>query len=73
METQKEPRFRTPKAGDLVLLRRHILDLRCGNKLEARWEGPYLLSDLAFHGKSGRLYDLNTKELVRVKNSGLKD
>jgi len=67
IEIQKEPRFHAPKVGDLVLLRRFILDQRRGSKLEARWEGPYLLGDLAYHGKSGRLYDLNTKELVRVK------
>jgi len=73
MEIQKEPRFRAPEAGDLVLLRQFLLDQRRGNKLEARWEGPYLLGNLAHHGKSGRLYDLNTKELVKVKKGALKD
>jgi len=73
IEIQKTPRFRAPKVSDMVLLRRFILDQRRGSKLKARWEGPYLLGDLAYHGKSGRLYDLNTKELVRVKKGGLKD
>src|SRR5207237_10208114 len=51
--SRRPPRYIPPKAGDLVLLRRFILDQCCGNKLEARWEGPYLLGDLAWHGKSG--------------------
>jgi len=44
-----------------------MLDQRKGSRLEARWEGPYVLSDLAQHGKSGRLRDLNTREIVRVE------
>jgi len=71
--TQRPPRYAPPKDGDLVLLRRFILDQRRGNKLEARWEGPYVLSDLAWHGKSGRLRDLNTGEVVRVKKGALRD
>jgi len=70
---QKEVRFQAPKEGDLVLLRRFLIDQRRGNKLEPRWEGPYRLGDLAWHGKSGRLYDINTGVLVRVKKGGLKD
>ncbi|KAG0644330.1 hypothetical protein HOY80DRAFT_1029998 [Tuber brumale] len=46
---------------------------RLGSMLEARWEGPYILGDLAWHGKSGPLYDINTQELVQVKKCGLKD
>ena len=56
-----------------MLLRRFLLDQRKGSKLEARWEGPYILSDLAKHGKSGRLRDLNTGEVVRVKKGALRE
>lgn len=73
MDTWKKPRFHSPKAGNLVLLHRHILDQRHGNKLEAHREGAYLVGDLANHTKSRRLYNLNTKELVSVNKSGLKD
>ena len=73
MSRQKEVRFQAPGEGDLVLLRRFLLDQRRGNKLEPRWEGPYRLGDLAWHGKTGRLYDINTRELMRVKKGGLKD
>jgi len=31
------------------------------------------LSNLAHHGRSGRLYDLTTGHLVKVKQAGLKD
>jgi hypothetical protein len=72
-ETQRPTRHIPPCAGDLVLLRRFLLDQRHGNKLEPRWEGPYLLGDLAWHKKSGRLYDINTRELVKVKKGALKD
>jgi len=59
---QKPTRYTAQREGDLVLLRRFLLDQRKGSKLEARWEGPYVISDLAKHGKSGRLRDLNTGE-----------
>ena len=66
-------RFPALKDGDLVWLRRAALDNRYDKKLEARWEGPFRLGDLAFHGRSGRLYDLITGRLVQTKPSGLKD
>jgi len=66
-------RHAPPKDGDLVLLRRFLLDQRRDSKLEPRWEGPYVLSDLAWHGKSGRLRDFNTGEIVRVKKGALRD
>ena len=66
-------RHAPPKDGDLVLLRRFLLDQRRGSKLEPRWEGPYVLSDLAWHGKSGGLRDFNTGEVVRVKKGALCD
>ena len=72
-ENQRPARYTPPKAGDLVLLRRFLLDQRKGNKLEARWEGPYILSDISWHGKSGRLLDINTKQLVRVKKGALRN
>ena len=49
---QKPARYKVSRDGDLVLLRRFLLDQCKGSKLEARWEGPYILSDLAKHGKT---------------------
>jgi hypothetical protein len=69
----KAGRFPPPKKGDLVLLRRAALDNRYDKKLEARWEGPFRLGNLAHHGRSGRLYDLITGQLVKTKQAGLKD
>ena len=71
--SQKPLRYAAPREGVLVLLRRFLLDQRKGNKLEARWEGPYVLADLARHGKTGRLRDINTGELVRVRKGALRE
>jgi len=65
--------FPTPQEGDLVLLRRAALDNRYDKKLEAHWEGPFRLGNIAHHGRSGRLYDITTGALVKTKPSGLKD
>ena len=62
-----------PKEGDLVLLRRFSTDQYHGRKLEPRWEGPYRLADVAFHGRSGRVLDLHSGRVVRVRASGLKE
>ena len=59
--------------GDLVLLKRFDVAKNLGMKLETRWEGPYLLTELAYHGKSGRLRDLITGELVRTQRGGLRE
>ena len=64
-------RLKEPKEGDLVLLRRFATDLYHGRKLEPRWEGPYWLADVAFHGRSGRLLDLYSGKVVRVRASGV--
>ena len=66
-------RCEAPRNGDLVLLRRAALDNRRDKKLEPRWEGPFRLNDVAHHGRSGRLFDLSTGQLVKTKVSGLKD
>lgn len=66
-------RWTSPKEGDLVLLRRFELDAQRGRKLEARWEGPFILVDVAHHGLSGRLKDINTGKIVRVRQSGTKE
>ena len=42
-------------------------------KLESQWEGPYRLVDIAFHNNSGRLQDLTTGEIVRVRKGRLKE
>ena len=59
--------------GNLVLLRRFEIDKHKGRKLEARWEGPFRLSDISWHGRSGRLRDINTGELVKVRRAGLQE
>jgi len=59
--------------GDLVLLRRFEVDRHKGRKLDARWEGPYVLTDLSWHKRSGRLQDIQTGEIVRVRKGGLKE
>ena len=69
----RKRRWQQPKEGDLVLLRRFATDQHHGRKLEPRWEGPYRLSDVAYHGQSGRLEDLHTGKVVRVRASGLKE
>ena len=66
-------RWKEPKEGDLVLLRRFATDQYHGRKLERRWEGPYRLADVAFHGRSGRLLDLYSGKVVRVRASGLRE
>ena len=58
---------------DLVLLRRFDVAKHHGMKLESQWEGPYRLVDLAFHNNSGRLQDITTGEIVRVRKGGLKE
>ena len=69
----KKGRFPAPKDGYLVLLRRAALDNRYDKKLQARWEGPFRLGDIAHHGRSGRLYELVTGRLVKIKQADFKD
>lgn len=57
-------RSESPKAGDLVLLRRLDLSNQKGRKLEPRWEGPYLLDKVSYHGQSGTLKSLHEEEHV---------
>jgi len=59
--------------NNLVLLRRFEVDRHQGRKLDAQWEGPYVLTDLPWHGRSGRLQDIQTGEIVRVRKGGLKE
>ena len=59
--------------GDLVLLKRFDVARSLGIKLESKWEGPYRLTELAYHGRSGRRWDLVTGELVRVRTGGLQE
>jgi len=72
-QQSKTGRFPAPKEGDLVLLLRAALDNRYNKKLDARWGGPFRLGNIAHHGRSGRLYDLITGQLVKTKQAGLKD
>lgn len=56
-------RYASPQVGDLVLLRRFVIDKEKGRKLEPRWEGPYLLKKEAKPGISGYLQDLKTERI----------
>ena len=66
-----EGRWQKLRDGDLVLLRRFEGDKHKGRKLEAKWEGPYLLGDVSWHGRTGRLIDIQSGEVVRVRKGGL--
>jgi hypothetical protein len=61
------------KFGDLVLMRRMALDGQHDHKLAARWEGPFLLDDILAEGRAGRLRDIHSGALVKVKASGAKE
>ena len=69
----KKAQWEALQENDLVLLRRFEVDKNKGKKLAARWEGPYLLTDLSWHKRSGRLRDINTGEVVRVRKGGLRE
>jgi hypothetical protein len=66
-------KWTAPQMGDLVLLRNMSLDGQHGHKLAARWEGPYLLDDIHPEGRAGRLRDIQSGELVKIKASGKKE
>ncbi|KAI5810160.1 hypothetical protein DFH27DRAFT_630018 [Peziza echinospora] len=63
MIEQKRCRFPKPGVGDLVLLRRFIIDKDRGRKLEPRWEGPYLVRRMCKGGISGELEELGSGRL----------
>ena len=69
----RKRRWQEPKDGDLVVLQRFSAEKHHGRKLEPQWEGPYRLADVAYHGRSGRLLDIHTNKVVRVRASGLKE
>ncbi|KAH0607822.1 uncharacterized protein H6S33_002856 [Morchella sextelata] len=52
-------------------LERFEIDRQHGRKFEAKWEGPYKLDKIAWHGRTGRVFDLITGEEARVKKTGL--
>jgi hypothetical protein len=51
---------RTMAAGDLVLLRKAVLDNVKGRKLETRWSGPYQIARMLANGRSAILNDLSS-------------
>jgi len=59
--TQIRSHHAKPQLGDLVLLRRFVVDKERGRKLEPRWEGPYQLTRIVKEGVSGVLSDLKTE------------
>ena len=73
LEQNSDGKWTPLEEGDLVLLRRFEIDKHHGMKFEPQWEGPYRLVQLAYHGRSGRLQDIQTCDLVKVKKGGLKE
>ena len=59
--------------GDLVLFCRFEVAKSHGLKLESQWEGPYRLVQLSHHRRSGRLQDIETGEIVKVRKGGLRE
>jgi hypothetical protein len=70
---QLKARWTAPKVGDLVLLRRMALEGQRSHKIAARWEGPFLLDDVHAEGRAGRLRDIHSGTLVKIKASGAKE
>jgi hypothetical protein len=68
-QVRHEPR----EEGELVLLRHAALDNRRDKKLEPHWKGPFRLENTAHHSRTGRLYDLVTGYLVKMKLSVVKE
>ena len=60
LEKREIGRGDQPKKGDLVLLRRFIVDKDKGRKLETKWEGPYVVERVGYSGVSVVLHDLLT-------------
>lgn len=49
--------------GDLVLLRRFVVDKDKGQKMEPRWEGPYLVEAIRRSAVSAWIKDIHTVKL----------
>src|SRR5205085_6944730 len=62
-EVEKDMQGIELEDGDLVLLRKFEVVKHHGRKLDALWEGPYRLVEMAYHRKSGRLQDLTMGEI----------
>ena len=60
LEKKEIGRGEPPQKGDLVLLRRFVVDKDKGRKLEVKWEGPYLVTKLSSSGVSVTLTDFLT-------------
>ena len=73
VEQKSEGKWTALEEVDLVLLRRFDIEKLHGQKLESQWEGPYRLFDMSSHGRSARLQDIHTGELVRVRRGGLRE
>ena len=57
----------------MVLLHRFEVDKHKGSKHEAKWERPCLLGDIAWHGRTGSLIDIQSGEVVQVRKGGLRE
>ena len=72
IEQNSDGKWEPLEEGDIVLLRRFDVEKHHGMKLEPQWKGPYRPVQMAWHSRSGRLQDIQTGDLVRVKKGGLK-
>lgn len=71
MEEAVHARWELPRAGDLVLVRDFAKDKHLGKKIDPRWLGPRLLTEISETGTSGHvreLYGDETKRQAKAKN-----
>jgi transposase InsO family protein len=63
VESRNRPaRERDPVPGDLILLRRVVVDKERGHKLEPRWVGPYYCTRLTRGGRSAYYSEVTNRE-----------
>jgi ribosomal silencing factor RsfS len=72
IESDDNKKWTTLQNGDLVLLLFET-DVNQSLKLEPHWEGPCKLGGISYHGKSGRLFGITPRQLVKVRESGARE
>ena len=74
--TQQEGKTRAqwtqPRVGDLVLVRDFERDKHHGRKLDARWIGPRILTEITSSGVSGFVQELYGEEVKKYHLDDLK-
>lgn len=58
MTRRSQPRWTPPREGDLVMVWDHQREKEYGRKLDARWKGPKLLTEVTKTGVSGYVTDI---------------